>query len=170
MEDLVVITGRMGSWKDTAAAYIKDTLGIPVIGTSAVLRSYAQSNERNDLDAIARELASEEGRFAKLLVDAVDGKGVICGLRIPSELNYLQRNFATTTIGLTAHPIMRYIRIAKRAKDNDPATWTEFNVMDARDNDGIVHVDSCVKMADHRISNSYRRKYLACRLDQIMRK
>lgn len=168
MKKIFGVVGPIASGKGTLISLLAQK-GYHVLSLSDVVREKAKewglSITRENLQNVGDSLRQKFGSsiLAEMIAPEVkknpDGKFVIDAIRNPAEVKFLQKEFSTYIIGVTASPQKRFEMMQIRGRDYDPKTWEEFEKAEKRDR-GIgqeaygQQVEKCLRMADIILENN----------------
>lgn len=162
---LVGLTGKNGSGKGEAASFLKER-GFHYFSLSDVVREEARKRKkpvtRENLIAIGNDLRHKYGAgvLAKRTLEKVeiDKHYVIDSIRHPAEVKELRSKDNFILIEIAASPKVRFQRIKKRARENDPKTFSEFKRIENVEGKSKVGSDQqlnrTLELADYTIQNS----------------
>lgn len=186
MVKVIGLTGTIGSGKNVVVQYIKQRFDSYYVKISDILRTELHRKKgnlnRKTLQDLGNELRKKYGThiLAKLAIEYLqrDKKVIVIdGIRNPGEIEYLRKNFGKdfTLIATDAPPELRFENLKKRARVDDPLTWEEFLVADARDQ-GINEPEwgqqtkKCIEQADFLIENNSSLEEFQRKIDETMKK
>lgn len=178
MKRVIGITGTTASGKDTVAEYISAKLGYPILQISSTIKEVAIAEGipliRANLIELGRRLSKEHGMdyLSKVLLDKVESKGIIAGMRKVPQIEYLKENSHLTLIAVDASPKLRFERLqARKGKVGETETLEQFIREETEENNqGFQDVFTCMKMADHTILNEGSMDELYGSIDGILEK
>ena len=160
---IIGLTGGFASGTSEAAAYLKQKYGFAILVFSDVLRQEAKKRHieptRENLQQLGIKLREESGDDAIIalkLITLIKGNAAVDGVRNPSEIKALRRAADFFLIGIEASPIVRFRRLAMRARGGDPLSYEEFLTLDTKELDGDVAafaIRKCLTMTDATIRN-----------------
>jgi dephospho-CoA kinase len=165
---LIGITGFYASGKDTAAEFLVEKKGFVHYSLSDVLRdelkARGQEITRNNLLETGVELRAERGfgvlaELAAKKCRATEGKSdfVITSIRHPDEIRRLSAESDFFLLNMEAPAEIRFERLKKRGRENDPRTFDEFAALEKKESavDGPgQQLGKCAAMADFNMDNS----------------
>lgn len=143
MTQIVATTGLAGSGKnvfsDVAAEY-----GIPVFVCGDVVREETRKRglplTRANTGTVMLKIREEEGPavISRRLIPKIDASGcstvIVEGVRSLEEIEELRAHYGSVTlIGIHSCPQTRFDRLLSRGREDDPATWEEFESRDLRE-------------------------------------
>lgn len=167
---VIGLTGTIGAGKDIVREYLKQKFNCFYVKLSEILKNEIEK-KRGKLSRKLMQDSGDEMRrkygthiLAKVAIDYLPRNKeliVIDGIRNLGEIDYLRKNFGKNfvLIAIDSKPELRFERLKKRARIEDPKTWEEFLEMDARDQ-GIDQPDygqqtrKCIDKADFIITNN----------------
>ncbi|PKN01075.1 MAG: hypothetical protein CVU77_06910 [Elusimicrobia bacterium HGW-Elusimicrobia-1] len=165
---LIGITGFYCSGKDTAAEFLVDKMGFVHFSLSDVLRDELKRRgkevTRTNLLETGFDLRKTRGFgvLAELAVEKCrktpDSENfVITSIRHPDEIRRLSAESDFFLLNLEAPAQIRFERLKKRGRENDPRTFDEFTEFEKRESatDGPgQQLGKCAAMADFNMDNS----------------
>lgn len=132
---VVGVTGFRGSGK-SLAAHAARSLGIPVLEMRkpvvALMRKQGIKVTNRSLRLFADKIRREHGKAvsARLAVDALRNMNVrvvlVNGVRSSEEIKEFRKNFNFRLVAVTAPIRMRFGRILKRRRRDDPRKYSDF--------------------------------------------
>ncbi len=173
------LTGKNGSGKGEAAKYLQEK-GFLYFSLSDSLREEAKSRgiqaTRDSLYALGNEMRSQFGSGVlakKVLAKLQPGKNyVIDSIRHPDEVGVFRNTPHFSFIEVYADPRIRFERMLKRARENDPTTFEAFQELEAREANSTEstaqHLDGTIKLADYRVSSNQNLPGLYHDLDELL--
>lgn len=182
---IIGLTGTIGSGKGIVAEVLKQ-LGFRYYSLSDEVREEARRRKipltRENLQKLGNELRAEFGNAVlarwviKRIIETDGDDIVIDGIRNLAEVaelrNYFQR---FVLVGIDAPPRIRFARILRRARENDPKTYKEFLRVDAIDRglankaDNSQQVSKCLRAADCVILNTGSLEELRLKINRMLR-
>lgn len=165
---IIGLTGTLSSGKGAVAEFLKKK-GFIYLSLSDELRILAKSMgielTRTNLQDLGNKMRAEKGKgyLAELIVEKINSnkyeKVVVDGIRNPGEVNVLKKLQNFYLVAVDAPSDVRFDRISKRGRENDPKYWDEFVMVDNRDRGigELAHgqaVEECMKMANYFINNN----------------
>lgn len=178
---IIGLTGKNGSGKGEVARFLKER-GFEYHSLSDVIREELERKSKR----ITRDQLVETGnrlrrRFgpdvlAKRIVERLesDKNYVIDSIRHPSEVKVFQPRNNFVLLNVTAPPRVRFERLKKRGRENDPKTFSEFKNLELRESKSAVRsdqqLDQAIKMADYEIKNTGSLKTLQEQITDIVMK
>lgn len=162
---IIGLTGKNGSGKGEAANFLKDR-GFQYYSLSDALREEARRRgleiTRETLVLLGNELREKEGPgclaeriFAKL---DPEKNYVIDSIRHPSETQVFRRRSDFSLLRVYAPERLRFERLKQRGRENDPRTWEDFQVLEAREAKSLSatdqQLDQTIALADLQIDNN----------------
>ncbi len=161
MKDIIGVIGTIASGKDTVADYIVDRLHIQKYEISQPLKDIALERgmtiDRENLIKLGREIANEYGSeyLAKILLEKIDERGLISGMRQVPQIQYLKDNCNLVLISVDAFPKIRFERSEKRGKAGEAKNQDDFVKNEQNENSGTVQrLFYCMRMADYCLENN----------------
>lgn len=162
---IIGLTGKNGSGKGVVADFLKSS-GFSYYSLSDIIREEikAQGNPvtRENLIKMGRELREEGG--PSVLADKileildVDKNYVIDSIRNPAEVKALKRRRDFVLFYVDADQKIRFERIKKRARENDPTDFETFVKLEGKelksDNPAAQQLIETAKLADIVIENN----------------
>ncbi len=138
---VIGLVGMPGSGKTTVATLITQLCNGEIITMGDVVRDYLRALRkpvtREELEKAAKELRQKMGEdaIAKLCIDKVKKSKrdvvVVDGLRSLGEFKFFKRELPVFyLVYIHAPPNERFKRLYKRAREDDPKTWEEFEKRD----------------------------------------
>ncbi len=168
---IIGLTGKNGSGKGEVAQFLKER-GFEYHSLSDVLRDelvkLKKPLTRDNLISIGNKLRQTYGPdiLAKRVLEKVeiDKNYVIDSIRHPSEAGALKTRDGFTLLNVTAEPKVRFERLKKRKRENDPKTFDDFLKLERQEAKSKVgsdqQLDQTLKLADFEIDNSSTLKKL----------
>ncbi|MFH1328794.1 MAG: AAA family ATPase [Candidatus Bathyarchaeota archaeon] len=140
---IIGITGMPGSGKSTAIEALR-SMKYPVIVMGDFIREYARKKgleiTAKTLGKVMLQMRKEEGKdiVARLTVEAIrklsDSVAIVDGIRSPEEVEEFKRSLSNfRLIAIHAPQKVRFRRIFKRERIDDPNTWKSFLERDHRE-------------------------------------
>ncbi len=165
---IIGLTGTLAAGKGTVAEFFKKK-GFVYFSLSDELREKAKevgvAVSRQNLQELGNKLRREkgEGVLAEIIKDKIlhyDYINVIVdGLRNPAEIDVVKKLTPFFLIAVDAPPEIRFERMKKRNRENDPQTWEDFLKLDEKDkgnneDESGQFVSKCMKEADFILVNN----------------
>jgi len=157
---VLAITGQPGSGKTTAIDAIRD-LGV-VVTMGDVIRNEAKKRSLEpssvNIGKIAKELRAENGPaiIAEKCVDLIKSKNeeviFVDGVRSLSEINIFRRFWKFPIIAIVVDEKIRFTRLFKRGRSDDPKSIKELTERDKRELG--FGLDKVLENADYTIQNN----------------
>lgn len=157
---VLAITGQPGSGKTTAIDAIKD-LGV-VVTMGDVVRNEAKKRNLkpsgNNIGKIAKELRAESGPtiIAEKCVELIKSKNeaviFVDGVRSLSEISVFRRFWKFPIIAIVVDEEIRFNRLFKRGRSDDPKNLEELIERDNREFD--FGLNKVLENADYTIQNN----------------
>ncbi len=161
---IIGLTGKNGAGKGEVVNVLK-SLNFHYYSLSDVLRDELKAGgkeiTRESLIQLGNDLRKKHG--PSILADKilqrleVDKNYVIDSIRNPYEAQAFKRRKDFTLLNVRALPEVRFQRLKTRARENDPRTFDEFQVLEKREAAGDPHVqnlDSTISLADVVVENN----------------
>lgn len=178
---IIGLTGPYCSGKDTVADYLVSRKGFVHYSLSDVLRDELKCRgmeiTRANLLKIGVELRSKFGHkvLAEMVLEkCLHGKDyVITSIRHSAEVIRLKETGNFFLVGLDAPPMMRFERMKKRNREQDPGTFEEFVALEARESqsDGPgQQVNKCCGLADEILINDTDIDGLYVKVENLLRR
>lgn len=165
-----------GSGKTSAALYASE-LGYPIVTMGDVIREMAEKlglpATIESLASLMLEIRSREGAnaVAKRCIPLIRAKKspivIVDGIRNIEEVNEFRKYFQVFMIALLCPQELRFLRLFKRKRSDDPDAWREFAGRD--DLELRVGVGTVIAIADSFISNEGTKDELKSRVQDIVR-
>lgn len=162
---IIGLTGRNGSGKGVVADFLK-TGGFTYYSLSDVIRAEIQKNgdtiTREKLIAMGRKLREDGGpaALAELILPKldIDKNYIVDSIRNPAEVKALKKRADFTLINVDADQKIRFERIKKRARENDPTEFDEFVRLENEElvnhNPAAQQLVETAKLADYTVTNN----------------
>lgn len=175
------LTGKNGSGKGEAAKYLQSK-GFFYFSLSDVLREEAKKlgiePTRDSLYALGNEMRAGHGSgvLAKKVLEKLSlGKNyVIDSVRHPDEVAVFRPSGHFSFVEVYADARIRFERMLKRARENDPTTFEAFQELEAREANSsestAQHLDATIKLADYRVSSNQNLPGLYQDIDELLAK
>lgn len=175
---LIGITGMPGAGKTLVATYAR-RMGYPVVSMGDVIRAITQRRglkpTPRNLGKIMLKIRREEGpaAVAKRCVSKIrktPGPTVIVeGVRSLEEIEEFKKSFPHfTLVAIHCSPRIRFKRLHKRNRSDDPQLWAEFIERDLRELS--VGLGSVIAMADYLIKNEGTKTQLQADVKTILKR
>ncbi len=175
---VIGITGMPGAGKDTVKDIVRE-YGFPVVVMGDEVRAEAARRDLKptpeNLGKIMLQIRAEEGPevLAKRCIPkikALDSKVVIVdGLRSLHEVKEFRKEFPRfKVIAIHASPKMRFNRLLKRGRSDDPKDWETFYMRDQRELS--VGIGEVIATSDYMIVNEGSIDQLRAELKQLIKK
>lgn len=161
---IIGLTGTIGSGKDEVRKILEENFNFKTIKLSDVIKIFLSNKnfDRKTLQDLGNFLRKNFGNdiLVKIVTFFYQDNIIIDGIRNLGEIEFLRKTFEKKflLIAVDADQKMRFERILKRGREDDPKTFEEFLEVDKRDR-GIdepeygQQVDECIKAADIKIVN-----------------
>lgn len=175
------LTGRNGSGKGEAAKYLQ-AKGFSYFSLSDVLREEAKERKieatRDSLFSLGNELRAKHGSGVlakRVLAKLQPGKSyVIDSIRHPDEVAIFRPFGHFSFVEVCADPQIRFKRMLKRARENDPTTFEAFCELEKREAKNATstsqRLDDAIGCADFRVSSNHDLPELCSELDALLLK
>jgi len=175
------LTGKNGSGKGEAAKYFQSK-GFAYFSLSDVLREEAKARNiaatRDSLFALGNELRAKHGSgiLAKKVLAKIDRSKnfVIDSIRHPDEVAVFKPFNHFTFVEVYADPRIRFERMLKRARENDPTTFEAFCELENREAKNATstsqRLDETIDLADFRVSSNHDLPELCAEIDSLLTK
>lgn len=162
---IIGLTGKNGSGKGEVARFLKER-SFEYHSLSDVLRGELKKQKkpltRDNLIAVGNKLRETYGPdiLAKRILEKVDADRnyVIDSIRHPAEAQALKTRDRFALLNITALPKVRFDRLKKRKRENDPKTFKDFLKLERIEAKSGVksdqQLDQTLKLADYEIDNS----------------
>jgi dephospho-CoA kinase len=178
-EKLVIgLTGMPGAGKSVVVNVAKaNGYGVVVMGNivrEEAARRGLKSNPQN-LGKIMLELRQKEGNsiIAKRCIPKIENKKenkvLVDGIRSLSEVEEFKKHFPKfTLIAIQASPEIRFIRLYRRQRSDDPKSWEIFQERDNRESN--VGLEQAIAAAEHTIVNEEEINAAKEKIKEVLRK
>ena len=180
MNDKLVLglAGMPGAGKSVAVSVAKGR-GYGVVVMGDVVREEAVSrglkpNPQN-LGKIMLELRQKEGNniIAKRCIPKIENtkenKVLVDGIRSLSEVDEFKKHFPKfTLIAIHASPETRFIRLYRRQRSDDPASWEIFQERDRRESN--VGLEQAISAAEYTIINEEEINAVKEKIKEVLKK
>ncbi len=162
---IIGLTGKNGSGKGEVARFLKER-GFEYFSLSDVIREEVAKKKRqitrDNLIATGNELRKKFGQdiLAKRIIDRIeiDKNYVVDSIRHPAEAKAFKFRNGFALLNVTASSKVRFERLKKRKRENDPKTFQEFVKLEKREGKSVVgsdqQLDRTIKLADYSVQNS----------------
>jgi dCMP deaminase len=162
---IVGLTGRNASGKGAAAEFLKSR-GFAYFSLSDVIREEVRSRglelSRDVLIATGRELRAKHGTgyLAERILERLEpGQNcVVDSFRHEDEVAVFRKTSDFHLLAVRATPEIRFERIRKRARENDPRTFEEFQKVEQAESTSLQaegqNLTATEAVADHAIDNN----------------
>ncbi len=181
---IIGLTGTLAAGKGTVAEFFKNK-GFAYLSLSDELRNIVIQRGLNPTRQILNEfgcsLRKEKGKgiLAELIKEKIIQNNyknvVVDGLRNPAEVEVIKKLSNFFLIAVDAPARIRFERMKKRNRENDPKSWEDFLKLDEMDK-GIdsdefgPFVSKCIQEADFLVINSGSFDELEKKLENIYTK
>ncbi|MBI4368367.1 MAG: AAA family ATPase [Candidatus Omnitrophica bacterium] len=178
---IIGLTGKNGSGKGEAARFLKER-GFEYLSLSDVVREEVAKAKkpvtRENLIRKGNELRRKFGPnvLAKRVIQRMesDRNYVIDSVRHPAEAKTLKAENGFVLLNVTAPPKVRFERLKKRKRENDPKTFGQFTRLESAEGKSAVRsdqqLDRTLALADYTVQNSGTLKKLQDEVTQIVMK
>ncbi len=183
---VIGLTGTLCSGKGSVKEIISRKFDCYSISLSSVIKAEMEKKKgelsRKVLQDRGNELRKNYGPdiLARLATDYMQKDKeilIVDGIRNPAEVEYLRKKFGKNffLIAVDAPREIRFERMVKRNRKDDPKTWEEFLETDERDlgkgePEYGQQVKKCMEKADFLIINDKDLKDLEQKVEEIMLK
>ena len=174
---IICIAGLIGSGKDTAAEYIAKKYGYHIIDYAQILREICRKEglevNRDNLQNLRIKYGNTF--LAEEVVNRVKKSGhnkiVLTPLRRSEDYEIPKRVFGTAVklLVIESDQSVRFERLNKRGRENDPKDITEFQRQDTREWQ-IYDFDKTFSYADFKIINNGNINALHKEVEKVMKK
>ncbi len=174
MNKIIAVTGLIGSGKDTVAEYIAEKYGYTIIDYANILREMCKNEGLELTRDNLQNLRLKYGNtfLAEEVVDRVKKSGkdkiLITPLRRSEDYEIPNKELGGIVMILVeSDDKIRFERLSKRGRENDPKDFEEFQRQAKRDDD-IYDFDKTFSYAKYRIQNNGDIDQLKKQIDKIM--
>lgn len=183
---VIGLTGTLCSGKGSVKEIISRKVDCYAVSLSSVIKAEMEEKKgelsRKVLQDRGNELRKKYGLdiLARLATDYMQKDKeilIVDGIRNPGEVEYLRKKFGKNffLIAVDAPREIRFERMIKRNRKDDPKTWEEFLETDERDlgkgePEYGQQVKKCMEKADFLIINDKDLKDLEEKVDEIILK
>src|SRR3989338_4227048 len=175
---IIGLTGTIGAGKSLAALYIKSK-GVEHLTYSNVIREEAKKRgiepTRNNLQWLGNQMrkeAGDSGILSKVLLDKIKtDKALLDGIRNLKEFEYLRQREDFFLVGIDAEQKIRFKRLKSRAREGDPKTFSDFKIIDDKENLGNEsgqEIRKCLVKADFIVLNNTSEQDMWIKIDVIL--
>ncbi|MEM7819370.1 MAG: AAA family ATPase [Candidatus Aenigmatarchaeota archaeon] len=173
--NVIGITGLMGSGVDTVAKYISEKYGYAILHMSDILREMAKKegleltrdNLQNMRKKYGNEFLAEE--IVKRIKKNKYNKVIIAAIRRSEDYLIPKKEFPEMKlIFINTDDKIRFERLKKRCRENDPKTFKEFQ-RQQKNEYKIYDFNKTFSYADYVIENNGTVDELYKKVDEIMR-
>lgn len=176
---VIAITGMPGAGKTLAAEYIRELIGGYIISMGDVIREIVRSSggelTSSSLGNTMIEIREKEGAsaVAKRCVSKIKelpfNITIIDGVRSFDEVEEFKRHFKNVKlIAVLCPPKIRFERLKKRGREDDPKSIDAFRERDMRELS--IGLGNAIALADHIVVNDSTKKHLKRSLKNILTK
>ena len=183
---VIGITGTLCSGKGVVKDLLSRKLNCYTVSLSSIIRAELERKQKDFNRKILQDQGNELRRkygadiLARLAIDYMqrDKEAIIIdGIRNPAEVKYLRKEFGKNfvLIAVDAPKKIRFERMVRRARRDDPKTWEEFLELDERDQgkgepEYGQQVRKCIEQADFLIMNDGSFEDLEKKVNEIILK
>ena len=178
MVDLIIgLTGPNASGKGEICKYLEKK-NFQVLSLSDVIREEIRKNKkeitRENLIKFGNKLRKKYGKdiLAKRILKMIKkSKVVIDSIRNPEEVNILRKVKNFYLIAVDAPEKMRFDRIKKRNRENDPKSFKKFIEFEKKENSNNAYsqrIRDTMKLCDYFIVNDRDLTTLFKKIDRIL--
>lgn len=162
---IIGLTGKNGSGKGEVARFLKER-GFEYRSLSDVVRAELAKRSK----PVTRDRLIETGNalrkkfgpdvLAKRIIEQIemDKNYVIDSVRHPAEAKILKSRDGFVLLNITAPPKVRFERLKRRGRENDPKTFPEFLKLERTERASGVRsdqqLDQAIGLADYTVRNS----------------
>lgn len=158
---IIATTGLPGAGKDLFSE-VALQYGYPVFVCGDIVREETRKRAMpltpSNMGAVMLKIREEEGPavISKKLIPKIDASecevALVEGVRSLEEVEELRKRYGNVTIvAIHASPQTRFERLRTRDREDDPATWGEFETRDLRELN--VGLGMTIALADEMIVN-----------------
>ena len=172
------LTGRNASGKGEVANHLKHKSFDCHSLSDAIrdeIRSRGGEPSRENLIETGNDLRRKFGpgilAYRILKKMEKDGNVVIDSIRNPAEVEALRAGGHFRLINVTADSNIRFQRIQKRGRENDPESHDDFLVLEEREASGDIHSQNLLEveqLADHSLENNGTVEKLQREIDRLL--
>lgn len=178
---IIGLTGKNASGKGEVAKFLQDR-GFIFLSLSDVLRNELKKRRlpitRDHLTDVGNELRQKHGPgvLAQHILDSLGDTAhyVIDSFRNPTEVEVFRHRPDFLLWSIEAAPRVRFERIKARARENDPRTFSDFNLVEKREarnqDKNKQNLEDCAALADAHIANNATLDALYRRLVPLTKK
>jgi len=175
---IIGITGTLSAGKDTTAEYLIKK-GFKHYSLSAVLREIMEKEgipiKQPELTNFGNKLREERGHgyLVEQLKDKLVGNVAVSSIRQPGEIEALKKLGDFYLIFVDAPIEIRFKRLQKRNRGDDPQTLEELKKIEniqMTGTGGGMNLQKCREMSDFKINNSGTFEELYQQIDNILEK
>jgi dCMP deaminase len=161
---IIGLTGKNAAGKGEVATFLKDKSFYYYSLSDAIREALGHQKipiTRDALILTGNELRAKFGPdvLARRLMERLDPNRnyVIDSIRNPAEIQALKESKRFVLLNIDASPQIRFERLQKRARENDPQTLEEFFLKEEAEGRNLAehkqNIESCQELADHTIVN-----------------
>ena|SRR3989344_8359867 len=174
---VICIAGLIGSGKDTAAEYIATKYGYHIIDYAQILREICRKEGLEVTRDNLQNLRIKYGNtfLAEEVVERVKKshgkKFVLTPIRRSEDYEIPKKELGESVmlIVINSDAKIRFERLSKRGRENDPKDFAEFERQERRENE-IFNFGRTFSYASHKINNDGSIKQLQDEIDNVMGK
>lgn len=176
---IIGLTGKNGSGKGEVAKFLKER-GFEYLSLSDIVREEVRKRKksvtRDHLIIQGNELRKKFGPdiLAKRTIERleVDRNYIIDSIRHPAEAKALKAHNGFVLLNVTAPSEIRFKRLKKRKRENDPKTFREFLKLEQREGKSTVgsnqQLNQTIKLAHYHLQNKGTLKELHNEITRIV--
>ena len=173
---VICLAGLIGSGKDMAADYISKKYGYTIIDYANILREICKKEclelTRDNLQNLrvkyGNTFLAEE--VVKRVKESKSKKFILTPLRRSEDFEIPKKAFGKSVklIVIETNARIRFERLNKRGRENDPKDFKEFQRQEKRENE-IFNFDKTFSYADFKVNNNGTPEELKTALDKVMK-
>jgi dephospho-CoA kinase len=174
---IIALAGLMGSGKDTAAEYISKKYGYKIIDYSNIIREMCRKegleltrdNFQNLRIKYGNMFLAEE--VVKRVKASKEENIIITPLRRSEDYLIPKKEFGKKIVFILVEcdQKIRFKRLKKRGRENDPKDFVEFQRQEKRENE-IYDFDKTFSYANYIVKNNGTPDALRKEIDKVMKK
>jgi dephospho-CoA kinase len=172
---LILVTGMPGSGKTTLSDFIKK-MGYSTLTMGEIVRNLARTKgpeySSKSLGELATEMRRLKGKAVvaeesiKLLKNLQTRIISVDGIRGLDEVEIFKKEYKVKLVAVHARPRIRYERLKKRDRPDDPEEWNDFVWRDRRELE--FGLGSVIALADFMLVNEGSIQNLRKNWEEIM--
>ena len=173
---IICIAGLIGSGKDEVAKYISDKYGYEIIDYANILREIVRNE---GLEVTRENLQNTRLKYGntflaeiviKKIKESEKQKIILTPMRRSEDYLIPKKEFGSNMqmILVEVSAKVRFKRLSKRGRENDPKDFTTFKKQEKREFE-IFNFKKTFSYADFKISNAGNIKQLSKRIDDVMK-